>query len=166
MNKRSNLVLGALLVTAGILFLLSNLGFMHFDWNLLWPLALLIPGIYLHFAFFTGIDRNPGILVPAGILTTYGVIFYANVIFGWQLMTTLWPLFLLGVAIGLFELYMFGNRDKGLLIPIFILGGIGGSALLRNFVMFDLKTYLVPALLIILGLLVIFRKDGFKAKTK
>ena len=166
MNKRSNLVIGALMITAGILFLLSNLHYLSFDWNLVWPLALLIPGIYLHFAFFTGIDNNSGILVPAGILTTYGVLFYANIIFGWQIMVTLWPLFLIGVAVGLFELYIFGNKDKGLLIPIFILGGIGGSTLLRGFLVFDLKTYMVPALLILLGLLVIFRKDGFKAKKR
>ncbi len=166
MNKRSNLVIGALLITAGILFLLSSLGMFVFDWSIIWPLSLLVPGIYMHFAFFTGIDRNAGILVPAGILTTYGLLFYANIFFGWAMMVTLWPLFLLGVAVGLFELFIFGNRDKGLLIPVFILGGIGGSALFHNIVSFDYKTYLIPILLIGLGLLVIFRKDGIKAKKK
>lgn len=164
MNKRSNLVIGALLITAGILFLLSSLGMFSFDWSVIWPLSLLIPGIYMHFAFFTGIDKNAGILVPAGILTTYGLLFYANIFFGWAMMATLWPLFLIGVAVGLFELYLFGNRDKGLLIPVFILGGIGASALFNYMVKFDIKAYLVPIILIGLGLLIIFRKDGIKAK--
>ena len=31
-------------------------------------------------------------------------------------------LFLLGIAVGLFELYLFGNHDKGLLVPVAILG--------------------------------------------
>jgi hypothetical protein len=110
---------------------------------------MLVPGIYMHFAFFTGIDRNAGILVPGGILTTYGALFYANVFFGWHIMADLWPMFLIGIAVGLFELYLFGNHDKGLLVPVAILGGVGLSALLRTFISFDFKDYLVPVILII-----------------
>lgn len=160
MNRNSNIIVGAVLITLGILFLMSNLGYISFSWNYLWPLALLVPGLYMHFAFFTGIDRNPGILVPGGILTTYGALFYANILFGWHMMANLWPLFLLGIAVGLFELYLFGNHDKGLLVPVAILGGIGGSALLRNFIYFDLKDYLIPVLLIIIGLAVIVKRDN------
>lgn len=159
MNRNSNVVIGTVLIAMGALFLLSNLGYLSFSWNYVWPLALLVPGIYMHFAFFTGIDRNPGILVPGGILTTYGALFYANVFFGWHMMADLWPMFLVGIAVGLFELYVFGSRDKGLLVPVFILGGIGLSALLRNFISFDLKNYLVPLILIVIGIVIITRKD-------
>lgn len=158
MNRNSNIVIGVVLIIMGVLFLMSNLGYLNFSWSYVWPLALLVPGLYMHFAFFTGIDRNPGILVPGGILTTYGALFYANVFFGWRIMAELWPLFLLGVAIGLFELYLFGNHDKGLLIPVGILGGIGASALLRSYVRIDLKDYLIPAILIILGIAIITGK--------
>ena len=159
MNRNSNVVIGALLIALGTLFLLSNLGYISFSWNYIWPLALLVPGIYMHFAFFTGIDKNPGILVPGGILTTYGALFYANVFFGWHIMSDLWPIFLVGIAIGLFELYLFGSRDKGLLAPVIILGGIGLLTLLRNFISFNLKDYLVPLILIVIGIAIIFRKD-------
>ncbi|HYE84440.1 MAG TPA: DUF5668 domain-containing protein [Clostridia bacterium] len=160
MNRNSNIVIGAVLITMGTLFLLSNLGYLSFSWNYVWPLALLVPGIYMHFAFFTGIDRNPGILVPGGILTTYGALFYANVFFGWHMMADLWPMFLIGIAVGLFELYLFGSRDKGLLVPVFILGGIGLSALLRTFIFFDLKNYIVPVILIVIGIMIISKRDG------
>lgn len=160
MNRNSNIVIGAVLITLGTLFLLSNLGYVNFSWNYIWPLALLVPGVYMHFAFFTGIDKNPGILVPGGILTTYGALFYANVFFGWHLMTDLWPLFLIGIAIGLFELYLFGSHDKGLLVPVGILGGIGGSALFKTYIRFDLKDYLIPAVLIIIGIAIISKRDG------
>lgn len=160
MNRNSNIVIGAVFIALGTLFLMSNLGYINFSWSYLWPLALLIPGLYMHFAFFTGIDKNPGILVPGGILTTYGVLFYANVLFGWHMMADLWPLFLIGIAVGLFELYLFGNRDKGLLIPVAILGGIGVSALFRIYVNINLKDFLVPVLLIIIGLIIILKRDN------
>ncbi|KUO76862.1 MAG: hypothetical protein APF77_21510 [Clostridia bacterium BRH_c25] len=160
MNKNSNIVIGVVLIALGALFLMSNLGYLSFSWSYVWPLALLVPGIYMHFAFFTGIDKNPGILVPGGILTTYGALFYANVFFGWQMMADLWPMFLIGIAVGLFELYLFGNRDKGLLVPVGILGGIGLSALLRTYISFDMKNYLVPIILIVIGVVIITRRDS------
>jgi len=39
-------------------------------------------------------------------------------------MEKLWPIFPIGVAIGLFQLYIFGKREKELLIPIGILSGL------------------------------------------
>lgn len=62
--------------------------------------------------------------MPGGILTTYGFLFLTNSIFGWHLMEKLWPIFPIGVAIGLFQLYIFGKREKELLIPIGILSGL------------------------------------------
>ena len=113
-------VWGILLVVVGILFLLSNLGFVEISWIHLWPLFLLVPGILLEFGFFI-YRKDAGLLVPGGILTTYGLLFLANVMYGWQWMEYLWPVFLLGVALGLFQLYLFGERERGLLIPVGIL---------------------------------------------
>lgn len=160
MNRNSNIVIGVILIAMGTLFLVSNLGYLNFTWNYIWPLALLVPGIYMHFAFFTGIDKNPGILVPGGILTTYGALFYANVFLGWHIMSDLWPMFLIGIAVGLFELYIFGNRDKGLLIPVGILGSIGLSALLRTYIRFDIKGFVIPVILIVIGIAIIAKRDN------
>ena len=162
MNRHSNIVMGAVFIAIGSLFLLSNLGFVNFSWNYIWPLALLIPGVYLHFAFFSGIDKNPGILVPAGILTSYGALFYANVLLKLHIGATMFPLFIIGIAIGLLELYLFGTRDKGLLIPVFILGGLGVSMIMRSYLNFNLKDYLIPGLLILVGVLIITKKDPSK----
>lgn len=126
-------ILGILLVGIGILFLLSNFGFIEISWKHLWPLFLLVPGILLEFGFFI-YRKDAGLLVPGGILITYGLLFLANVIYGWQLMEFLWPVFLLGVAIGLFQLYLFGERDKGLLIPVGILTVISLFFLADHFI--------------------------------
>ncbi len=157
--KNSNLILGAVLIALGCIFLLSNLGYINFSWDYIWPLALLLPGIYLHFAFFTKVDKNPGNLVPAGILTTYGLMAYAVVFLGWGTMSSLWPFILIGIAVGLLELYLFGTRDKGLLIPVTILGGLGLMFLSKSFFLFDFRKFLVPVVLVLLGLLVLFKRD-------
>lgn len=154
MKKNHNMVLGAAFILVGTLVLLSNLGYLNFSWSYIWPMALLIPGVYMHISFFTGLDKNPGILVPGGILTTYGILFYANVILGWGLMNDLWPVFLIGIALGLFELYIFGGQDRALLIPVTILGGLGLIFLTRSEFLLN-KKYIAPAFLIIIGIMIL-----------
>lgn len=161
MKKNHNIILGAIFIVIGTLILLSNLGYLNFSWSYIWPLALLIPGIYMHISFFTGIDKNPGILVPGGILTTYGLLFYANVIFGWGLMGDLWPMFLIGIALGLFELYIFGGRDNALLIPISIIGGLGLVFMTRTEFLLSRK-YIAPIFLIIIGIFILTKGTAGK----
>ncbi|MDF2533568.1 MAG: hypothetical protein K0Q65_3149, partial [Clostridia bacterium] len=96
---------------------------------------------------------------PAGILTTYGVMAYIVAFFGWGTMASLWPFILLGIAIGLLELYLFGTRDKGLLIPISILGGLGLMLLTKTYFFFDLKKVVIPAILVILGVLILSKRE-------
>lgn len=56
---------------------------------------------------------------PRGILFTVGLVCQLSTLFdSWQY---LWPGFILAPAVGLFEFYWFGNRNKYLLIPINIL---------------------------------------------
>ena len=159
MNRNSTTFVGVIFILLGSLFMVSNLGFINISWSYLWPLTLLVPGLYMHYAFFSGTDKNPGILVPGGILTTYGILFYLNVFLGWHMMGSLWPLFLIGIAIGLSELYLFGKRDKALLIPIAILGGLGLSFLSRSFFFFDFRRHILPVLFIIIGVLLIIKRD-------
>ena len=163
MNRNSNIVIGVVLIALGVLFLMSNLGYLNFSWNYL-AVGTAGSGIYMHFAF-TGIDKNPGILVPGGILTTYGALFYANVFLDGILWLTC-------AAVpdryssGVFELYLFGNRDKGLLITVVILGGIGLSSILGSYIRFDIKDYLLPIILIIIGIVIITKVGSRKIKAK
>jgi hypothetical protein len=157
--RNSNIVMGAVFVALGCILLLSNLGYINFSWDYIWPMALLLPGIYLHFAFFTKIDRNPGNLVPAGILTTYGLMAYIVAFFGWGTMGSMWPFILIGIAIGLFELYIFGNKDKGLLIPIGILGGLGLMFLGKMYFFMDLRKFLIPIIFVAIGVLMLSKRD-------
>lgn len=87
----------------------------------LWPSMFVIPlGLFFHWLYFFLLDRRGvGVLIPGGILITAGIVCQIASIFdSWSYM---WPGFIFAVAVGLFEFYFFGNRNKWLLIPINIL---------------------------------------------
>lgn len=86
-----------------------------------WPTLFVIPlSLFLHWMVFSLIGRKAlWLLVPGGILLVGGLTCQMAQMFGlWHVM---WPGFILAVAVGLFELYWFGTRNKWLLIPINLL---------------------------------------------
>lgn len=177
MNKTSK-VLGGILIILGILFLLKNFNLFNL-WDFInfrtlfrfigtligrfWPaLFLILPGLLFHSAYFTGNRRNPGVLVPGGILLVLGIVFQINMLFGgWSI---LWPVYIFSVAFGLMELYVFGSRERGLLIPIGILTALS----LVFFIAFSLnrllsintRPYAIPVVLILMGAMVLFGGKG------
>ncbi|MHC2994118.1 MAG: hypothetical protein IBV53_01235 [Candidatus Atribacteria bacterium] len=154
--KKINYLFGLFLLFIGVLLILANFGVIEIVWENLWPLFLLIPGILFELSYFI-YRKDAGLLVPGGILITYGILFLVNVMYGWHLMEDLWPIFPLGVAIGLFQLYLFGMREKGLLIPIGILGAISLFFLINNLFFIDF-VLLVGIVLVVIGIWVIFKK--------
>jgi len=119
-------------------------------------LFVLIAGIFFEAGYFIS-RKDAGLLVPGGILITYGLLFLFNVYYGWHLMDNLWPIFPLGVAIGLFQLYLFGGRDKGLLIPVGILGAVSLFFLVNNLLYVDFRL-VAGIVLVLIGILIIFNK--------
>ncbi len=154
--KKINYIVGLSLLFIGVLIILANFGVIEIVWENLWPLFLLIPGIVFELSYFI-YRKDAGLLVPGGILITYGLLFLVNVSYGWRLMEYLWPIFPLGVAIGLFQLYLFGGREKGLLIPVGILGAISLFFLINNLLFVDFWL-LAGVLLVVIGIWIIFKK--------
>ena len=152
--KSSNTMIGLLIIVVGVILLLGNLNIIFLDFELLWPIFLLIPGLVFELSYFiTG--RNPGLLVPGGILITYSLLFFTTTVFGGHLFTYLWPVFPLGVAIGLFQLYLFGKKDNGLLIAVIIIAGFSIVAL--SFTLIKLS-FIMPILLIVLGVFILLKR--------
>ncbi|MDQ0089748.1 hypothetical protein J2T12_003161 [Paenibacillus anaericanus] len=89
-----------------------------------WPTIFVIPlGLFFHWMYFsmTG-RRGSGLLIPGGMLFTVGLVCQIATLFdSWEY---LWPGFIAAPAVGLFEFYWFTDRNKWLLIPINILGGL------------------------------------------
>ena len=159
---KHNTFFGVIIILAGFLFLLVNFDVLEIQYENLWPFFLFIPGIFFETAYFSNPKKGKaGLLVPGTILIIYAFLFWFHIYWGWQWMAKLWPIFMLGVAVGLFKFYLFGGRDKQLFIPIGILTFLSLFFLTLNWNIWILK-YLLPLLLIIFGLYVIIRGNPLK----
>ncbi|MZQ81867.1 hypothetical protein GQF01_06930 [Paenibacillus sp. 5J-6] len=156
---RNSYSIGILLIGLAVLLLLGKLGVIHFIFSFFWPLVLLAPGLLFHILYFNR-TWPAGVLVPGGILTTYGLMFFFCNIFGWGSMSYLWPGFILGVAIGLYELHLFDRgSDRGVWIGALVLGIIS-VVLFGITLLVKLGIYVIALILVAAGLLMIFRRKN------
>ena len=160
--RKTNYIWGILMIALGGLLLSENI----FDFSLFSPmlfLPMLILGLGLSFeaAYFIN-KRYPGLLVPGGILTTIGFLFFFEVTTNWQFANLTWPIYVLSVAVGLFQFYLFSGRPKGLLIPVIILLAVAGSFLSMNilsiFNSWSGFKFVISVILIVLGINALTRK--------
>lgn len=125
-----------------------------------WATLFVLPlGLLFHFIGLIGGKRTAGWLIPGGILVVAAVICQISMLTdGWGV---LWPGFILAVAVGLLEFYLFGSRNPVLLIPVAILGGV--SIVFFSMTLSVFSNFLqsaIAVLLVGLGVLVMFRKNG------
>ncbi len=155
-NQSGKFGLGIVLVCIGGLLILSNLGVVPNFGRLIglfWPLIIIFMSLMFHFGYYS--NRNHvGLLVPGGVLLTVGVVCQISML--WGLWDFMWPGFILAPAVGLFELYLFGNREKGLLIPVSILSGLSLIFFTMTFhTLGTVARYMIPAALILTGAIVL-----------
>lgn len=161
MSSKKDLMLGVFIVAAGVVILLGKLGVFGFLGRTFWPLLILVPGLILHVLYF-GRRASAAILIPAGILTVYGLVFLICSIWGWSLMGSLWPLLILGIAIGLYEYYLYETPRPGAVLPMAL-----GLTLLSVVIFFFTwlytgALYIVALVLIAIGIWLIYGR----ARTK
>lgn len=160
--RRTNIIWGVLLIIIGVLILLNKVYSINLlSISFLWPLFILIPGLSFEFEYFSS-RRDAGVLVPGGILTTIGVLFLFQTYTNWRFAEIIWPVCVLSVALGLFQLYIFGQKSSGLLIPVFILGTVGGIGLLTilfgQLLPWLSYSLLFPIIIILLGIYILLKK--------
>jgi hypothetical protein len=98
------------------------------------------------------------LLVPGGILLVVALALTLGVIFPGFYSQGGWGLFVLAPAFGLLQLYFAdGRRNFGLLVPIAILTAVGVIALIPSSLS-QWTMIVVGAVLIVSGLLVLFRR--------
>jgi len=168
MRNRGPVYVGILLVLFGAIFLVAQLGEsvsdvlrLRLGWAVMWPFLILLAGLAFLLPLLIWWDRRQevvGLVMPGSIITMNGLILlYQNTVRDFGSWSYLWPLELVAVAIGLLLLYLLGNRDRGLLVAMGIVGGIGlvflvvfssafGGGLLR---------FVAPVVLITIGLLTV-----------
>lgn len=170
--KRSNTLLGALFIIIGGLLLSAKYLFGDSFINLgpddFWPMIILLLGVAFELAYYVSL-KAPGFLVPGGILTTYGVLFFFEAATNFRFAEYTWPVYIIGVAVGLFQLYMHTGKPKGLLIAISIISGVAVLILIVMFFRIFLSTVdlglVIPVLLIVVGGLLILGRGRIKSGT-
>lgn len=126
--RRNTGYAGLLLIAAGVIVLLLRVLFgiklFEFDTSDFWVFIVLLVGLSFELAFFlTG--SKPGLLIPGGIVTTIGLLFMFEVTTNWHFAAYTWPVYIISVAVGLFQMHIFSRRERGLLIASMIVGGVG-----------------------------------------
>ncbi|MEK7727636.1 MAG: hypothetical protein AAB354_04440 [candidate division KSB1 bacterium] len=152
--NRNTLVLGCALIVIGLLFLTVN--FSDYGWEEFWPLLMIAGGLTFLAAYIVD-RRNYGFLMPATILTAYGILFQSCALTEWEYMEEWWPTFILAPGLGLLAMYFGGKRETGLLVPATILIGLASLF----FVVFGpLQAYeqYWPVLLILAGVALLLRR--------
>jgi hypothetical protein len=167
MRRINSMVWGTVLLLAGLVLTLGQLRIIDLSGDMTVPILLLAVSVVFHLYYFLSSGRNEGLLVPGGIMLVYGLLFLSVAKFNCS-MNQMWPLFILGPALGLFELYVFSKGTKGSMVPVFILTVIGGGFLLMNF--YNMSFAIIIAIvLIVLGVTLMvnaFFKSSHKGEYK
>ena len=154
-------MMGLVLIGLGVLIIIQRTFGIDINvWNYVWPMFLLIPGITMHVNYFKDGRRNSGLIVIAGILTVYGLLFLFNTATGNVYSQKLDFVYTLGVGIGFFESFVFGekkNSDLSISLVFFV---ISFYMFLKQMLpgYYQIRDYVVPIILIILGAYILFKK--------
>ncbi|MBH5316928.1 hypothetical protein I6N90_03785 [Paenibacillus sp. GSMTC-2017] len=148
---------GIILLIVGIVILLGKIGVFSFLGAIFWPLLVLIPGVLLHVLYF-GRVIPAVMLVPGGMLVVYALLFVICNIFGWESLKYLWPMFILGIAAGLYEYYMFGSSIPRVVFRASIALAAASVLFLVISLMWSWGIYLVAVLFIAAGAWMMFGK--------
>lgn len=162
---KRNLVVGLVLVALGVLLIVQHtLGLKIEIWSFIWPLFLLIPGISMHINYFSK-KNNSGNLVIAGILTTYGIYFLISVLTTKTAYTDSF-VYLLGIGIGFMESYIFCEKKSGYLSSAIIAFVFSLLVYLKKYLpnMVGLRSYIIPGLLIFIGIYILVKSSGILDK--
>lgn len=154
MGKKNN-HFGLILFLIGILLLINHFHFIHFDVWSLWPLILLYIGIKAERDYFAGYKTSRSLLIGA-TLTTYSVYFLMEEFVHYSISNMMWPLFILGPALGFLQMAYYGHKQKknykrGILLSI-----IAGAFFFDELLNFRFNVF-IAILLIFIGAFFMFR---------
>jgi hypothetical protein len=150
---------GLILILLGLYLIISNIIDINLNWNYIWPSILLILGFRFEYLYFK-YKKNPGGLVPGGILITLGVIFYLSAFLGYDSMEYLWPGFILAPAIGLLQMSIATKKLKEYIFPIIFLSGLSVIFFLQELIKINIWNYIIGLLFIGIGINILIKRRG------
>jgi len=156
MEKRNAFIIGGILILAGIILFAAQVTGWRFDWGQIWPLILVLIGCSLLFK----IDKDKGVIFPAIILIGIGKLFFITQtqMFGPEFnLGNLWPFFIIIPGLAFIGLWLTNVRNYGVLVPAAACLITGSVFLGTEFSGSSFITYFVPAVIILVGVVIIFQ---------
>ncbi len=149
---------GMTLIVVGVFSLLGASGVLGVTMEMLWPLSILVPGLYFEGVYFAKKGKFDGeILIPAAMLITYSVLFLAAAWSGSSLIFIAWPVFPLGAALGFLQAHYFGRKNSVYLVIGQALGIFALVGLIFVATGVSTEGVVFPIIVTILGMLAIFQ---------
>jgi len=165
MRNRTSYYIGLILIIIGVAalynsFFLNNL----FTMRNLWPLFILVPGLFMEIDYFSNFrQRDASILIPGGILTLTGTYFLLKQFL--PIMDELTgAIFMVIIGLSLLQFYAAKPKDRGILviaIALILIGGFIGYARYVGEFPYWMNFDTIRALAILLvGIYLVFRTTG------
>ncbi len=124
--KARRVLLGFIFICIGIAFFLQRAGVIHISAGSAWPFLFIIMSAGFHAGFIFAKKRlNRRNCSFRAVCFCAGRLFCFETATGWTYSDVTWPVYIWAPALGLFELWYFGGRKLGVLIPAFILTAVG-----------------------------------------
>ncbi len=117
MRNRTSYYIGLILIIVGGAALYNALFLDNlFSMRNLWPLFILLPGLFLEIDYFTNYKRrDASMLIPAGILTLTGTFFLIKQFL--PIMDSMSsPIFMVILGLALLQYYVAKPKDRGILV--------------------------------------------------
>jgi len=158
-TNKTTLFFGIILVAVGGVLLLKSFDIFYLKWDTVGSVILIFFGAYQLGAWVLN-RKNYGLLFPGTLMLIYGLLFLLCSWNTWNLINNLWPVFIIAPGIAFLLMYLFGNKEPGLLVASSIMMVIGFIFLSRNYFYYDFW----PVMIIVVGVFLIWK--GRKDKQK
>jgi hypothetical protein len=173
-TNRSNvgaLVGGSVLIALGLLTLAGQI-FTGIDfWGTIWPFFVIGIGALFFVGMFAGGKSAAGLAIPGSIITCIGLILFLQNLFGhWESWSYGWTVIIMSVGLGIFIMGWYtddlSQRRSGLGVVKVgaILFVIFGAFFEMIFNSFAFSKYLLPLILILLGIYLVVSRLGLPAR--
>lgn len=154
--RRQSVIGGIILILLGLYFLLRQMDVPLFNQLSIWPIILIALGLFFIFSSLFDVRRDGG-MFPGVILFGIGLHFLGNELFP-STWPNHWAVYTYIVSIAFFAQFLL-TRHKANLVPAFVLLGVSLFSTIWSDYWRDMSwEYVWPALLILGGLIIIFRR--------
>jgi uncharacterized membrane protein HdeD (DUF308 family) len=170
-NKKSSILPGVILIAIGALLMTHRVVGFRLDWIRIYPILMIILGISLCIDTFR--RRNCTSLFWGTVLIVVGAFFLLRNyhVLPFYFSDEYWPVFMIAGGLGFFARFVYDPAKWGFLIPagFFLLVGVRSGLITFDLSMRGFEEWIDtywPVLIILLGLIVLFRKRPVPPKTE